>query len=378
MKSLYAQFILIVNLLLIPLLQATASQYLYVPIDNNLISIRDANTGQEIKKISMDITNPPIDSEPIQASIDGDDNKVIGYRTNIEHKSKIDVFSDNDKTIVRSSNNKHINAIILDPLYSNLDSHNSIQGIFLIIIRSLGSGFGTIITPSTRDLSSKTCFNNNNCQEKVNYRSRNIVDSMKLAATASENSSIKDFKCNYQKVENEDYEHVLDCTVEFNLINTCQSNHDYDKLDTKILNPEAHITDTTAIFSGGIYEDEDDYNPEKDGVYETYSVVNVCGIMRIVPKHRGQNADILVVAFQQNIFYLLEEGNSDEFQNVWDGNFINLYAFQKNVTLSKIKQQVNIYRGRLNEGSWYIYFGYRLADGSIIFNSEPLKIKILN
>ncbi|WP_069469817.1 hypothetical protein [Candidatus Marithrix sp. Canyon 246] len=323
MKSLHTQFISIISLLLIPLLQATASQYLYVPIDNNLISIRDANTGQEIKKIPMDITHPPIDSEPIQPSIDGDDNKVIGYTTNIEYKSKIKVFSYKDKTIISSSNNKHINAIILNPLYSNLDSHHSIQGIFLIKIRSLGSGFGTIITPSTIFLNSKDCFNNN-CQDKVNYRSRNIVDSMKLSATADENSSIKDFKCNYQKVENEDYEHVLDCIVEFNLINTCKSNHDYDKLDAKIISYEADIIDTTAIFSGGTYVDEDDYNSEKDAVYEADSVVNVCGIMRIVTEHRGQNADILAVAMKSNIFYMLEEANSDDFQKIWDGNLANV------------------------------------------------------
>jgi len=366
MKNSYSRFLLLISLLFFnPLLQATASQYLYVPIDNNQISIRDAKTGKEMKKISMDITNPPTDSEPIKASIDANGNTVTGYITIIGDEDEIKVSSrDKGQLVISSSNKKHQNTIILDALESALDSYRSIQGLFLIRIRSRGRGRGRIITPSFNFVS-KECVGAN-CQYKVNFRNRNLnsVEKIVLSATADENSSVEDLRCTYEKVENKDYEHLLDCSVEFNLIKTCQSYHDYDQLETN----------TAAIFRGGIYTDKDDY-PQKD--IKANNLINICGIMRVV-EHRGQNADILAVAMKQNIFYLLEEANSDDFQNIWDGNLANLYAFQKDVLLSEIRQKVNIYRGRLSEGLWYIYFGYRLNDGSITFNTEALKIQIQN
>ncbi len=364
MKNSYGNFILISFLFFNPLVEATASsQYLYVPIDNNQISIRDAKTGKEIKKISMDITNPPTNSEPLKASIDENGNAVTGYITIIGDEDEIKVSSrDKGQLVISSSNKKHQNTIILDALESALDSYHSIQGLFLIRIRSRGRGRGRIITPSFNFVS-KECVGAN-CQYKVNFRNRNLnsVEKIVLSATADENSSVEDLRCTYEKVENKDYEHLLDCSVEFNLIETCQSYHDYDQLETN----------TAAIFRGGIYTDKDD-SPQKD--IKTNSLINICGVMR-VDEHRGQNADILAVAMNNNTFYLLEEANSDDFQKVWDGNLAHLYAFQKDVNLSEIKQQVNIYRGRLNQGSWYIYFGYRLNDGSITFNTEALKIQI--
>jgi hypothetical protein len=343
-------------------LEASASQYLYIPIENNQISIRDANTGEEIKRISMDTTNIPEDSKPIESSTDGDGNIVTGYITIIGDEDEIEVSSADkdkmDKIFISSPNKKHRNAIILDAL----DSYNSIQGSFLIRIISRGKGFGTIVTPSKNVFRSKDCKDKKNCQELIVNYNNNLKSNKYISATADENSNTDDIKCNLKKVDNQDYEYELDCRVTFNLIPTCQSNHDYDLLETN----------TTAIFRGGIYTDEDDY-PQKD--IKTNSLINICGVMR-VDEYRGQNADILAVAMNNNTFYLLEEGNSDDFQKVWDGNFAHLYAFQKDVNLSEIRQKVNIYRGRLTEGLWYIYFGYRLDDGSITFNTEVLKIQI--
>jgi len=376
MKNSYSRFLLLISLLFFnPLLQATASQYLYVPIDNNQISIRDAKTGKEVKKISMDITNPPTNSEPIKASIDENGNPVIGYITIIGDEDEIEVYSANkDKIIIRSFDKKHQNTIILDALDSSLDSYRSIRGLFLIRIRSRGRGRGRIITPSFNFISKECAVAN--CQDKVNVRSRNLnVERIVLSATADENSSIDDLTCTHKKAENQDYQHVLDCTAQFNLINTCKNKKFNDKLETRMISSEAHITETTATFSGGIYVDTEDYDPEKDVEYQTDSIVNVCGIIGVT-EHSGQKADILAVAMKPNVFYMLEEGNSDDFQKVWDHNLANLYAFQKNVTLSEREHKVNIYRGRLNQGSWYIFFGYRLEDRSITFNIEPLKIQI--
>jgi hypothetical protein len=357
------KLILIINLFCLSL-EVIASQYLYIPIGNNQISIRDAN-GEEIKIISMDTTNPPKDSKPIESSTDGDGNIVTGYITIIGDEDEIEVYSaDKDKIFISSPNKKHRNAIILDAL----DSYNSIQGPFLIRIISRGKGFGTIVTPSKNVFRSKDCKDKKNCQELIVNYNNNLKSNKYISATADENSNTDDIKCNLKKVDNQDYDYELDCTVTFNLIPTCESNHDYDLLETN----------TTAIFRGGIYTDEDDYNPQKDVVYEADSVVSLCGVMRVT-EHRGQNADILAVAMNNNTFYLLEEGNSDDFQKVWDGNFAHLYAFQKDVNLSEIRHKVNIYRGRLTEGLWYIYFGYRLDDdGSITFNTEALKIQIQN
>jgi YVTN family beta-propeller protein len=116
--------------------------------------------------------------------------------------------------------------------------------------------------------------------------------------------------------------------------------------------------------------------------------VLVRGEMDIEAAHVGQKADLLVVIYSLP----LEESQTDQFLMVdpeqklqeWafmkDGN-INiaaLVAAYKEVTLTE-NQPVALYQGVLStqKAHLWIYFGYRLQDGQIVFNGEqPIQVRI--
>lgn len=98
----------------------------------------------------------------------------------------------------------------------------------------------------------------------------------------------------------------------------------------------------------------------------------------------GQPADILVAAKyipfattepEQPLFYMLDQkGKTVE----WDGNMASIAAFRRNITLSET-QQVNIYSSQfLATGTLEIWFGYRLAGGTMVTNLDhPLSLTLL-
>ncbi len=54
----------------------------------------------------------------------------------------------------------------------------------------------------------------------------------------------------------------------------------------------------------------------------------------------------------------------------WDGMLDSLIPFRQGVTLSQV-EVIDIYSGRLNDtGTFWIWFGYRLADGMIVYNAD--------
>jgi len=59
----------------------------------------------------------------------------------------------------------------------------------------------------------------------------------------------------------------------------------------------------------------------------------------------------------------------------WDMNMATLIPFQPEVTLAA-KQPVLIYQGQLPAGNLSFYWGYRLKDGTLAYNSKPLAVTI--
>ncbi len=115
--------------------------------------------------------------------------------------------------------------------------------------------------------------------------------------------------------------------------------------------------------------------------------VLVRGEMDIDAAHVGQKADLLVVIYSLP----LQDSQTDQFLMVdpelklqeWaflkdgDINIAALVAAYKEVTLVE-NQPVALYQGVLSTQKAHIliYFGYRLQDGQIVFNGEPIQVRI--
>ncbi len=94
--------------------------------------------------------------------------------------------------------------------------------------------------------------------------------------------------------------------------------------------------------------------------------------------HLGQNADLLTVATftpmggnQQMMFMRNETGG---WQN-WDGDLNNLTAIQTKQQLRE-NQRLNIHQGQLPAGRYQVSMGYRLEDGTVILNGQPMDFSV--
>jgi hypothetical protein len=123
---------------------------------------------------------------------------------------------------------------------------------------------------------------------------------------------------------------------------------------------------TTAAFSGGI--------SVNDGLFEQTATLTlnesviIQGNIAVDNTHVGKIAEILVVAHHEssNTYYMLDS-LLKKFP-IWDGILTSLVPFRRGVRLEQT-QFVDIYQGYIPViGVLKIYFGYRLADGTIVYN----------
>ncbi len=135
-----------------------------------------------------------------------------------------------------------------------------------------------------------------------------------------------------------------------------------------IFNSEDAV-DTEAIFQGGISVNMGTFSQEV--LLRASDSVLIKGVIKVDSEHIGSAADILVVVGYQPVngvesFFMLD--NQDAVP-LWDGNPEHLVAF-KNIERLPMIRVVNIYSGQLPAGKLRIYFGYRLEDGTIVFNAN--------
>ncbi len=95
----------------------------------------------------------------------------------------------------------------------------------------------------------------------------------------------------------------------------------------------------------------------------------------------GKQADILAIGIykpypefeQEEIYMVLDDGKAVE---KWDGDLNNLQALQQDITL-QAEHDFFIYQGKINKAGFIkIIFGYRLKDGSIIYNTDNIDMFI--
>ena len=103
--------------------------------------------------------------------------------------------------------------------------------------------------------------------------------------------------------------------------------------------------------------------------------INILGSINVDSNDIGKLADVLVVIYStiQSQYYMLD---LDAETIIWDADFSSLVPFTQEVSLDSV-QEVQISSLSLNiSGMLNIYFGYRLEDGTIVYNSNTLDIKV--
>ncbi len=143
-----------------------------------------------------------------------------------------------------------------------------------------------------------------------------------------------------------------------------------------VVNITGETIDTKALCAGGVSIDGGDY--ESTAVINLVDKAEVSAEITIDPTHQGQTAEIFVYAAttlpasQDELYFMLAEGMSIL---PWDKDFAGLVSIQQE-TLKDILS-IPLYSGTfILPGNLKIFFGYRLADGTLVSNAEPLEITI--
>ncbi|MDM8566326.1 hypothetical protein QUF74_11850 [Candidatus Halobeggiatoa sp. HSG11] len=129
---------------------------------------------------------------------------------------------------------------------------------------------------------------------------------------------------------------------------------------------------TTASFSGGTkVADATDFVQETE--LNASDSVFIRGIINVASSDVGKAADILVVAIyvptgiDTAYFYMV---GSDNLPKLWkSGDMADLVTFTRIESLTE-NLSVNMYGGLLPPGVLNVYFGYRLDDGTIVYNGS--------
>jgi hypothetical protein len=349
-----------------------AVPYFLIQTGDNQISIINSETGDAHEFL----VGPDI--------ITGEVVSVESMTLDITYEGQ-DVFVTNANTQVKEASLVFIEGEYIRPINANF---------FILRLFKRGNGSGTVITPkrgcilgifcprrqqvfSKRD---SLCPEDNVqegfycgrrctdtfCEEEYQYEKQKDIT---VTATPAPGSVLTNLNCDDKQIEEKESDGkiveaiVLNCTATFDILPSLAS--------TAISNNGEPLEISTS-FAGGIYIKEN--LTENMTETESLPTVNINGIIKVDPEHVGQQSDMIVVASylsgdESKKFYMRDGHTQYPF---WDGNLAHLSAFQKNVRLAE-ERWIEIYSGPFPEGLWDFYFGYRLNNGTIVFNSEPIK-----
>lgn len=144
------------------------------------------------------------------------------------------------------------------------------------------------------------------------------------------------------------------------------------------INKDNQSVAVKTTFKGGIAINGGPYRANT-ALHLTDSVV-IKGEITVDPVHSGQLADLVVVAGYTpssdvpEQFFMLGAGNTIL---PWNLDVTQLIAYQSNIHLAA-NQAIEIYSGRFARGGQLkVFYGYRLADGTVVFNgAQAMKLTI--
>jgi len=151
--------------------------------------------------------------------------------------------------------------------------------------------------------------------------------------------------------------------------------------------------DTNAEFQGGFSIDGQAFSQNVTYQIDNDSSVFVEGIIQVDSQHLSKEADIVFVAMvkisnppsePKVLFRMLDNLTIGR---EWDGTIASLEAFKNDIVLPEtlsITLSIPLWGGNfvdldttLGRYTAYGYFGYRLNDGVIVFNQQPIEITVV-
>jgi len=145
------------------------------------------------------------------------------------------------------------------------------------------------------------------------------------------------------------------------------------------LHPAGEV-DTQALMIGGSFINDGDFKQQNE--LSRSDLITIHGSIRVDPAHVGQPADILICGAyrpltspkRKPLFYMID--TEDEI-HLWDEEIVNLVTFREIESLGEI-ENVEMYMGYFESiGILNIYFGYRLEDGTIVYNLKTIDVSIM-
>ena len=119
--------------------------------------------------------------------------------------------------------------------------------------------------------------------------------------------------------------------------------------------------------------------------YQEAKTLRLSVTILIDPNHVNKAADIVIVAIQDNLMAINRYTRDQHNWISWDGRISNLHAASKPYKQLPARIEVNINNGHFSEavlkelGELTFYVGYRLSDGTVIYNGlEPLNLSLGN
>jgi len=136
------------------------------------------------------------------------------------------------------------------------------------------------------------------------------------------------------------------------------------------INEQAELINNSSIFNGGIAVNDTVFSQE--AILKAGDSVVIEGFITVADEHVNSKTDIILLTSYNplnnpEVFFMVGSGLNIQ---LWNGDLNSLIAYEEVVNLEKT-HFVPIYEGKLNDvGIWKIYFGYRLEDGTIVFNGN--------
>lgn len=141
-----------------------------------------------------------------------------------------------------------------------------------------------------------------------------------------------------------------------------------------VTNARSVLISTDSLFMGGISVNNQAF--QRQVTQDLSDTVEIQGVISVDPADVGKTADIFVYIDAETASGRVDLVLSQDKILLWDGNLKNLVPMINNVSLAAV-QPVAVYQGTFQAtGHLRIYFGYGLADGTLVFNSQPLETTI--
>lgn len=156
---------------------------------------------------------------------------------------------------------------------------------------------------------------------------------------------------------------------------------DLPTLGTQAVNLDGQPIATETIFTGGFSVDTTTF--QSDGTIASQQPVTIKGTLAVDPNHVGQTADLIVYVnyggldqplSPETSLLLMLGGMGLEIQ-LWNSDVTSLIPFVQQVQL-QATQPVEIYDGPLTDCRVQVFFGYLLADGTLVTNKMPISVAV--